>query len=267
MAENYYHVVAFTGKGLRGNPAGVCLLAQPLPPERLQAIANEIGLPETSFVWDDGDMTAIRWFTPEREVDLCGHGTGGGACDVQRDQSGAAGYPLPFGRRRAVRQAQCAGRGTAGARLPARPPQKVAELAGLAALLGVQPLEVWQAKTLMVVLENEAQIRALRPDIPALIALAGCAVIVTAPGDTVDFVSRYFTLDGGEDPVTGSAHCTLMPYWTARLGRHRLQAQQVSARGGELFCELQGIVRFSAAMLMCSCAEVSRCNPRLYYSR
>ena len=150
---------------------------------------------------------------------------------------------------------------------PARPPQKVAEPAGLAALLGVQPLEVWQAKTLMVVLENEAQIRALRPDIPALIALAGCAVIVTAPGDTVDFVSRYFTLDGGEDPVTGSAHCTLMPYWTARLGRHRLQAQQVSARGGELFCELQGIVRFSAAMLMCSCAEVSRCNPRLYYSR
>lgn len=104
----------------------------------------------------------------------------------------------------------------------------------------MQPLEVWQAKTLMVVLENEAQIRALRPDIPALIALAGCAVIVTAPGDTVDFVSRYFTLDGGEDPVTGSAHCTLMPYWTARLGRHRLQAQQVSARGGELFCELQG---------------------------
>ena len=75
MAENYYHVVAFTGKGLRGNPAGVCLLAQPLPTERLQAIANEIGLPETSFVWDDGDMTAIRWFTPEREVDLCGHGT------------------------------------------------------------------------------------------------------------------------------------------------------------------------------------------------
>ena len=75
MAENYYHVVAFTGKGLRGNPAGVCLLTQPLPAARLQAIANEIGLPETSFVWDDGDMTAIRWFTPEREVDLCGHGT------------------------------------------------------------------------------------------------------------------------------------------------------------------------------------------------
>lgn len=119
----------------------------------------------------------------------------------------------------------------------------------------------------MVVLESEAQVRALRPDIPALIALAERAVIVTAPGDTVDFVSRYFTLDGGEDPVTGSAHCTLMPYWTARLGRHRLHARQMSARGGELFCELQGIARCSAVMLMCSCAERSRCNLRLYYSR
>ncbi|HGM6877665.1 PhzF family phenazine biosynthesis protein [Serratia marcescens] len=241
MAENYYHVVAFTGKGLRGNPAGVCLLTQPLPAERLQAIANEIGLPETSFVWDDGDMTAIRWFTPEREVDLCGHGTlaaahvmfsainpalqdirfrsAGGELFVKRDAQDGERLVLDF---------------------PARPPQKVAEPAGLAALLGEQPLEVWQAKALMVVLENEAQVRALRPDIPALIALAGRAVIVTAPGDTVDFVSRYFTLDGGEDPVTGSAHCTLMPYWTARLGRHRLHAQQISARGGELFCELHG---------------------------
>ena len=127
----------------------------------------------------------------------------------------------------------------------------------------MQPLEVWQAKTLMVVLENEAQIRALRPDIPALIALAGCAVIVTAPGDTVDFVSRYFTLDGGEDPVTGSAHCTLMPYWTARLGRHRLQAQQVSARGGELFCELQGD---RTLRRLCSCvpARKYRAVTRVY---
>lgn len=241
MAENYYHVVAFTGEGLRGNPAGVCLLTQPLPTARLQAIANEIGLPETSFVWDEGDMTAIRWFTPEREVDLCGHGTlaaahvmfsavnpalkdirfrsAGGELFVKRDERDGERLVLDF---------------------PARPPQKVAEPAGLAALLGVQPQEVWQAKALLAVVENEAQVRALRPDIPALIALAGRAVIVTAPGDTVDFVSRYFTLDGGEDPVTGSAHCTLMPYWTARLGRHRLHARQISARGGELFCELQG---------------------------
>jgi predicted PhzF superfamily epimerase YddE/YHI9 len=123
---------------------------------------------------------------------------------------------------------------------PSRPPQKVAEPAGLAALLGAEPQEVWQANALLVVLESEAQVRALQPDIPALIALVGRAVIVSAPGEKVDFVSRYFTLDGGEDPVTGSAHCTLMPYWTARLGRHQLHAWQISARGGELFCELKG---------------------------
>jgi len=223
MAENYYHVVAFTGKGLRGNPAGVCLLTQPLPAERLQAIANEIGLPETSFVWDDGDMTAIRWFTPEREVDLCGHGTLA-AAHVMFSAVNPALKDIRFR--------------SAGGELFVKRDERDGER--LAALLGVQPQEVWQAKALLVVVENEAQVRALCPDIPALIALAGRAVIVTAPGDTVDFVSRYFTLDGGEDPVTGSAHCTLMPYWTARLGRHRLHAQQISARGGELFCELQG---------------------------
>ncbi|MOA13927.1 Phenazine biosynthesis-like protein [compost metagenome] len=123
---------------------------------------------------------------------------------------------------------------------PSRPPQKVVEPEGLAALLGANPQEVWQANALLVVLENEAQVRALQPDIPALIALVGRAVIVSAPGETADFVSRYFTLDGGEDPVTGSAHCTLMPYWSARLGRHQLHARQISARGGELFCELKG---------------------------
>ncbi|CAI1086431.1 Uncharacterized isomerase yddE [Serratia entomophila] len=210
MTENYFHVVAFTGEGLRGNPAGVCLLPQPLPAERMQAIANEIGLPETSFVWDDGDMMAIRWFTPEREVDLCGHGTLA-AAHVMFSRVNPALQDIRFrsvgGELYVKRDAQD------GERLvldfPSRPPQKVAEPAGLAA-------------------------------IPALIALAGRAVIVSAPGEEVDFVSRYFTLDGGEDPVTGSAHCTLMPYWTARLGRHRLHARQISARGGELFCEQKG---------------------------
>jgi len=241
MTENYFHVVAFTGKGLRGNPAGVCLLPQPLPAERMQAIANEIGLPETSFVWDDGDMTAIRWFTPEREVDLCGHGTLA-AAHVMFSRVNPALQDIRFrsvgGELYVKRDAQD------GERLvldfPSRPPQKVAEPAGLAALLGTRPQEVWQANALLVLLENEAQLRALCPAIPALIALAGRAVIVSAPGEEVDFVSRYFTLDGGEDPVTGSAHCTLMPYWTARLGRHRLHARQISARGGELFCEQKG---------------------------
>ncbi len=241
MAENYFHIAAFTGKGLRGNPAGVCLLKQPLSAAQMQAIANELSLPETSFVWDDGDMSAIRWFTPQREVDLCGHGTLA-AAHVMFSVVNPALQDIRF--RSASGDLYVKRDAEDGERLvldfPSRPPQKVVEPEGLAALLGAHPQEVWQANALLVVLENEAQVRALQPDIPALIALVGRAVIVSAPGTTVDFVSRYFTLDGGEDPVTGSAHCTLMPYWSARLGCHQLRARQISARGGELFCELKG---------------------------
>ncbi|CAI1201943.1 MULTISPECIES: PhzF family phenazine biosynthesis protein [Serratia] len=241
MAENYFHIAAFTGKGFRGNPAGVCLLKQPLSAVEMQAIANELSLPETSFVWDDGDMSAIRWFTPQREVDLCGHGTLA-AAHVMFSVVNPALQDIRF--RSASGDLYVKRDAEDGERLvldfPSRPPQKVVEPEGLAALLGANPQEVWQANALLVVLENEAQVRALQPDIPALIALVGRAVIVSAPGETADFVSRYFTLDGGEDPVTGSAHCTLMPYWSARLGRHQLHARQISARGGELFCELKG---------------------------
>ncbi|MFS7163495.1 PhzF family phenazine biosynthesis protein [Serratia proteamaculans] len=241
MAENYLHIAAFTGEGFRGNPAGVCLLKQPLSTAEMQAIANELSLPETSFVWDDGDMSAIRWFTPHREVDLCGHGTLA-AAHVMFSVVNPVLQDIRF--RSASGDLYVKRDAEDGERLildfPSRPPQKVAEPAGLAALLGAEPQEVWQANALLVVLESEAQVRALQPDIPVLIALVGRAVIVSAPGEKVDFVSRYFTLDGGEDPVTGSAHCTLMPYWTARLGRHQLHAWQISARGGELFCELKG---------------------------
>lgn len=241
MSENYFQVAAFIGAGLRGNPAGVCWLQHPLATAQMQAIANELYLPETAFVWDEGDRYGIRWFTPTREVDLCGHATlatahvllsavnpalrdvrfhsASGELHVTRDAKDRERLILDF---------------------PSRPPQKVAEPAALAALLGAQPLEVWQAAAMLVVLENEAQVRALQPDIPVLIDRLGCGVIVTAPGDEVDFVSRYFSLDRSEDPVTGSAHCTLMPYWTARLGRRALHAKQISARGGELFCELTG---------------------------
>lgn len=241
MTENYFHVDAFIGEGLRGNPAGVYMMKQPLPTAQMQAIAHELNLPETSFIWEDGDMAAIRWFTPQREVDLCGHGTLAAAyvmfnvvnpalSDIRlRSASGE----LYVKRDAADRQRLILD-------FPTRAPQRVAEPASLAAQLGAQPQEVWQSAAMLVVLANEAQVKALQPDIPALIAATGCGVMVTAPGDEVDFVSRYFTLDGGEDPVTGSAHCTLMPYWVARLGRHTLRARQISSRGGELFCELKG---------------------------
>lgn len=241
MSENYFHVDAFIGAGLRGNPAGVCLLKQPLETAQMQAIASELCLPETSFVWEDGDMQAIRWFTPAREVDLCGHATLAAAY-VLLNVVNPALSDIRF--RSASGELYVKRDASDGERLildfPSRPPRQIAEPARLAALLGVQPQEVWQATAMMVVLANETQVRSLQPDIPALIDQVGCGVIVTAPGDEVDFVSRFFSLDRSEDPVTGSAHCTLMPYWTARLGRHRLHARQISSRGGELFCELQG---------------------------
>lgn len=241
MAENYFHVDAFIGEGLRGNPAGVCLLQHPLETAQMQAIANELNLPETSFVWQDGDMYAIRWFTPTREVDLCGHATLA-AAHVLLNVVNPALSDIRF--RSASGELYVKRDAADGERLildfPSRPAQKVAEPAQLAALLGVQPLEVWQAQSLMVVLADEAQVRAVQPAIAELIDHLGYGVIVTAPGDEVDFVSRYFSLDRSEDPVTGSTHCIMMPYWTARLGRQTLHAKQLSARGGELFCELQG---------------------------
>jgi PhzF family phenazine biosynthesis protein len=241
MNENYFHVDAFIGEGLRGNPAGVCLLKQSLEAAQMQAIANELNLPETCFVWEDGDMHAIRWFTPTREVDLCGHATLATAY-VLLNVINPALSDIRF--RSASGELYVKRDAAHGDRLildfPSRPPQRIAEPPRLAALLGVQPQEVWQAQSMMVVLADEAQVRALQPDIPALIDQVGCGVIVTAPGENVDFVSRYFSLDRSEDPVTGSAHCILLPYWTARLGRHELHAKQLSSRGGELFCELKG---------------------------
>ncbi|GAA3576106.1 PhzF family phenazine biosynthesis protein [Gibbsiella greigii] len=241
MTENYFHVDAFIGDGLRGNPAGVCLLKQPLAGAQMQAIANELNLPETSFVWDDGDMYAIRWFTPTREVDLCGHATLATA-RVLFSEVNPGLSDMRF--RSASGELYVKRAAEDGERLildfPSRPPQKIAVPQPLPALLGAVPAEVWQARAMLVVLESEAQVRVLQPNIPALIDELGCGVIVTAPGATVDFVSRYFSLDRSEDPVTGSAHCTLMPYWAARLGRHKLHAQQLSVRGGELFCELHG---------------------------
>ncbi|CNI39116.1 phenazine biosynthesis protein PhzF [Yersinia massiliensis] len=241
MSNNYFHVDAFVGAGLSGNPAGVYLLKQPLSAEQMQRIAAEINLPETSFVWDEGDKSAIRWFTPEREVDLCGHGTLA-AAHVMFSMVNPGLQDICFrsasGDLYVKRDAENFGR--LALNFPSLPPEQITIPSELNRLLGADIQQVWQAKSLLVVLESEQQVRQLQPDIAALIAYTGRGVIVTAPGDDVDFVSRYFTLDSTEDPVTGSAHCTLMPYWVARLGRASLHARQISARGGELFCTLAG---------------------------
>lgn len=241
MNDNYFHVDAFIGQGLRGNPAGVCLLECPLATAQMQATANELNLPETSFVWMEGGQYAIRWFTPTREVDLCGHATLASAhvlLNIMDPTLEQVHFCSASGELHVMRDAADSERLILD--FPSRPAQQIAEPTQVAELLGVEPQEVWQATALMMVLANEGQVNGLQPQISALIDKVGRGVIVTAPGDTIDFVSRYFSLDRSEDPVTGSAHCTLMPYWAARLGKAKLHARQISPRGGELFCEQKG---------------------------
>jgi PhzF family phenazine biosynthesis protein len=218
----------------------VCPLERWLPDATLQAIAAENNLSETAYFVGSAGEYEIRWFTPATEVDLCGHATLASAHVIlERLEPGLS--EVHFGSRsgplRVLRD---------GDRLsldfPARPPEPCSPPPGLAEALGRAPREVWAARDYLAVFEAEEEVRRLRPDFAALATLDRFALIVTAPGSDCDFVSRFFAPAKGvpEDPVTGSAHCTLVPYWARRLGRTRLAARQVSARGGELACELAG---------------------------
>lgn len=235
-----YQVDAFTHERFRGNPAAVCPLEKWLPDAVMQSIAAENNLAETAFFVASGGEYDLRWFTPELEVDLCGHATLASAY-VLFHRLGFAGERVTF---RTQSGPLMVARD--GARLtldfPSRPPKPVPPPAGLAAGLRAEPSATFLARDLLALFDDEAQVRALRPDFTALARLEAFAIIVTAPGMKVDFVSRFFAPRAGiaEDPVTGSSHCTLIPFWAERLGKTRLTARQVSARGGEIACELRG---------------------------
>ena len=235
-----YQLDAFTTRLFGGNPAAVVLLDDWLPDGVLAAIAAENNLAETAFVIARADVSPLRWFTPAIEVDLCGHATLAAADVLFRyrfPQLDRLVFSTKSGELVVTR---------AGALLqmdfPARPGKPVAVTDALAAALGARPREAYMARDLLAIFEAESEIRSLRPDFARIAALDAFAIIVSAPGDTVDFVSRFFAPGAGinEDPVTGSSHCTLVPYWAARLANTRLRAQQLSARGGELLCELRG---------------------------
>lgn len=237
MSIPYFQVDAFTGRLFAGNPAGVCLLDAWLPDATMQAIAFENGLAETSFLVPDGDRFALRWFTPAIEVDLCGHATLAAAHVLIRHRGHAA--PVLFDTRSGLLTVT-----TDEDRFildfPSLPGAEIKPPAGLTEALGATPLRVSKAKDLMAVFPSAGDIIAITPDLAALSRLDCRGVIVTAPGQDCDFVSRFFAPAAGipEDPVTGSAHCTLAPYWASILGRDRLHARQLSPRGGELFCTL-----------------------------
>jgi PhzF family phenazine biosynthesis protein len=237
-----YQVDAFTDRLFGGNPAAICPLDAWLPDTTLQAIAAENNLAETAYVVRDGADYALRWFTPTVEVDLCGHATLASAHVIFNK--------LEPGRREVAFHTLKAGtlwvkqeNGLLAMDFPSRPAKPISAPAGLAEALGRAPLEVLAARDLMAVYERAADVAALAPDFAALAKLDFFAVIVTAPGDNgLDFISRFFAPAQGipEDPATGSSHCTLTPYWAHRLGRTRLQTNQISPRRGKFTCTLNG---------------------------
>jgi len=235
-----YQVDAFTDRIFAGNPAAVVPLKEWLPDATLQAIAAENNLAETAFFLPRGDAYALRWFTPTVEVDLCGHATLASAHVIFRfiepECRRVAFETLKAGTLIVTRQGD-----ELAMDFPAWPPQPAEAPSNLAAALGRNPREVLASRDWFAVYEREADIAAIKPDFAALRRLDR-AVIITAPGTGgVDFVSRFFAPAAGidEDPVTGSAHCQLIPYWARRLGKTRLAAQQVSSRGGTLSCALE----------------------------
>lgn len=232
-----YHVDAFSSRPFGGNPAAVCPLEAWLPDATLQAIAGEHNLSETAFYVPNGGSYQLRWFTPQIEVDLCGHATVATAhviFEVRRESSAARivfqslSGELPVSRDDNLYTLD----------FPARPPQACAVPENLAAALGNAPQTVLAARDYLCVFGSEDELVALQPDMAALAALDRFAVIVTAPGTDCDFVSRFFAPAKGvpEDPVTGSAHCALTPFWAKRLGKKTLKARQASMRGGDLVC-------------------------------
>ena len=235
-----YQVDAFTKRRFAGNPAAVCPLPKWLPDQTLLDIAAENNLAETAYFVAEPDGYRLRWFTPAAEMDLCGHATLAAAV-VLMDCLGFGGDQVTFHSRSGPLTVARAGE-LYTLDFPARPGVPRAADPALAQALGATPQAIFAARDTMCVFESAAQVKALEPNMEALKALAPFAVIATAPGDDCDFVSRFFAPKEGinEDPVTGSAHCTLTPYWAARLGKANLFARQISARGGELWCEDRG---------------------------
>jgi predicted PhzF superfamily epimerase YddE/YHI9 len=237
----YFQVDAFTDRVFGGNPAGVCPLDAWLPDETLGAIAAENNLSETAFVVARDGGYDLRWFTPTVEVDLCGHATLAAAF-VLFTELGVREEVIRFHTRIGE-----LGAGRDGRRIvldfPSWPPRRCEEVpAILAEALGWVPRELFKTRDYLAVFSSAQEILSLRPD-PAVLARLDClGLICTAPGDDCDFVSRFFAPGAGvpEDPVTGSAHSTLIPFWSERLGKARLFARQLSRRRGELFCEARG---------------------------
>jgi len=240
MKLSLWQVDAFADRVFSGNPAAVCPLDGWLPDETLAAIAAENNLSETAFLVGEGAGWRIRWFTPEVEVDLCGHATLASAHVVLGRLSPGQGS-VTFQSRSGPLLVTRLPEGRLAMLFPRHPPEPCPASEALHRALGRAPLESLRARDQLAVLGSEEEVRSLRPDLSAVRELPGHGLIVTAPARAggLDFVSRCFFPQVGidEDPVTGSAHCALTPYWARRLGKAHLEAAQVSRRGGRLHLE------------------------------
>ena len=241
MKLDIYQVDAFAKEVFKGNPAAVCPLDEWIDAEMMQKIALENNLSETAFFMRKDDVYEIRWFTPTFEIDLCGHATLASAFvifEVLKLEENLVKFHSHKSGELSVEK----NGGRFVLDFPSRPVKQCDAPEGLIEAIGKEPQEVFKARDYFLVYETEQEVADIKPTFPKLLDIDAHGFIVTAKGDSADFVSRFFAPEVGvfEDPVTGSAHCNLIPFWAERLGKKELFAQQISQRGGELFCELKG---------------------------
>lgn len=258
MQVSFYVVNAFSKQPFGGNPAAICPLDAWLPDQLMQQIAAQHNLSETAFFVPTSEGFDIRWFTPTIEVALCGHATLASAF-VLFNQLGFSGEKILFdsksGSLRVTRS-----KDLLTLDFPTQAGQSTAITSAMIDALNAQPQEAIAGEDLLLIFTNEDEIAALTPDFLQIKQLPYRGVVVTAPGDRVDFVCRFFAPAAGinEDPVTGSAYTKLIPYWSRRLGRTSLRARQISARGGDIVCELTGDrVLISGAATLYAKGEIS----------
>ena len=241
MNLTVYQVDAFTKTVFGGNPAAICPLQEWLSAELMQQIALENNLSETAFFVKKDDGYEIRWFTPTFEIDLCGHATLASAYVIfeclKLEEKHIKFHSHKSGELFVEKQGDLL-----ILDFPSRPPVACETPNGLIEAIGRQPKEILKSRDYFLAYETEQDILDIQPNFAEMMKIDAVGFIVTAKGETSDFVSRFFAPEVGvfEDPVTGSAHCNLIPYWAEKLGKTELYGKQISARGGELFCELVG---------------------------
>jgi PhzF family phenazine biosynthesis protein len=240
MKLDIYQVDAFAKEVFKGNPAAICPLDEWLDAELMQKIALENNLSETAFFVKKDNIYEIRWFTPTFEIDLCGHATLASAFVIfeilKAEENLVKFHSHKSGELKVEKNGDIL-----TLDFPSRPVAKCDAPEGLIEAIGKEPKEVLKARDYFLVYENEQEVLEIAPNFSKLLEVDAHGFIVTAKGDSSDFVSRFFAPEVGvfEDPVTGSSHCNLIPYWAEKLGKNEMFARQISQRGGELFCELK----------------------------